>query len=120
MSSRGRQWALIILLLWGGLALRLYRIDVQNIWWDEGRNIDVAGRPLAAIAGSQELDIQPPLYFYFLHVWMGLLGRSEFAVRSLSAYFGLLSAPLLFLLGRRIGGRAAGVLALGAGALAPF
>ncbi|NOZ27188.1 MAG: hypothetical protein GXP39_03925, partial [Chloroflexi bacterium] len=29
-------------------------------------------------------------------------------------------APLLFLLGRRIGGRAAGVLALGAGALAPF
>ncbi len=119
-TARTYRWALIILLLWTGFVLRLYRIDVQNIWWDEGRNIDVAGRPLAAIAGSPELDIQPPLYFYFLHVWMKLLGRSEFAVRSLSAFFGLLSAPLLFALGRRIGGRSAGLFALGAGALAPF
>ncbi len=108
------------ILLWAGFALRLYRLDVQNIWWDEARNIDVASRPLVAIAGAPELDIHPPLYFYLLHFWMALLGRSEFAVRSLSAFFGLLSAPLLYVLGRRAGGRPAGVLALGAGALAPF
>ncbi|MCS7220661.1 MAG: glycosyltransferase family 39 protein [Anaerolineae bacterium] len=110
----------LFLLLWAGFALRLYRIDVQNIWWDEARNIDVASRPLLAIAGSPELDIHPPLYFYLLHFWMRLLGHSEFAVRLLSAFFGLLSAPLLYALGRRVGGRQAGVLALGIGALAPF
>lgn len=120
LSPLRRHWALIILFLWAGFALRLYRIDVQNIWWDEGRNIDVASRPLIAIAGSPELDIHPPIYFYLLHLWMRALGRSEFAVRSLSAFFGLLSGPLLYAIGRRIGGKTTAVLALGAGALAPF
>ncbi len=111
---------LIVLLLWAGLWLRLYRIDVQNIWWDEARNIDVASRPWTAIAGSPELDIHPPLYFYLLHAWMGGVGRSEFAVRALSAFLGMLSAPLLFALGRRVAGQAAARLALATGALAPF
>ncbi len=95
----------ILILLWAGFFLRLYRIDVQNIWWDEARNIDVASRPWLAIAGSPELDIHPPIYFYILHAWTGIFGYSEFAVRSLSAFFGLLSAPLLFVLGRRVGRR---------------
>jgi mannosyltransferase len=107
-------------LLWVSLALRLYRLDVQNIWWDEARNIDVASRALALIAGAPELDIHPPLYFYLLHFWMALLGHSEFAVRSLSAFFGVLSAPLLYALGRRVGGPSAGILALSLGAFAPF
>jgi len=111
---------LIVILLWAGLWLRLYRIDVQNIWWDEARNIDVASRPWTAIAGSPELDIHPPLYFYLLHAWMGGLGRSEFAVRALSAFLGMLSAPLLFVLGRRVVGRMGARLALATGALAPF
>lgn len=120
VTSRPYRLTALLLLLWAGFALRLYRLDVQNIWWDEARNIDVASRPLIAIAGAPELDIHPPLYFYLLHLWMALLGRSEFAVRSLSAFFGLLSAPLLYALGRRVGGRSAGVWALGVGALAPF
>ena len=111
---------LIAILLGVGLWLRLYRIDVQNIWWDEARNIDVASRPWTAIAGSPELDIHPPLYFYLLHAWMGGLGRSEFAVRALSAFLGMLSAPLLFVLGRRVAGRTGARLALATGALAPF
>lgn len=111
---------LVAILLWVGLWLRLYRIDVQNIWWDEARNIDVASRPWAAIASSPELDIHPPLYFYLLHAWMGGLGRSEFAVRALSAFLGMLSAPLLFVLGRRVAGRTGARLALATGALAPF
>lgn len=110
----------IVLCLWAGFALRLYRIDVQNIWWDEARNIDVAMRPVTAIATSPELDIHPPVYFYLLHLWTGIWGSSEFAVRSLSAFMGLLSAPLLWALARRLGGRTAAGVALGVGALSPF
>ncbi|MBC7224996.1 MAG: hypothetical protein H5T59_12115, partial [Anaerolineae bacterium] len=67
--------ALAILLL--ALGLRVYRLDAQDIWWDEARNLDVAGRPLPSIAWAPELDIHPPLYFYGLHFWMGWAGQSE-------------------------------------------
>jgi len=87
------------------LALRLYRLGFQNIWWDEARNLDVARRALTAIAVSPELDIHPPLYFYSLHFWERLAGNSEFAVRFHSTWWGLLTIPVLYRLGRRLGGQ---------------
>jgi len=85
-----------------GFALRLYRLDFQDIWWDEGRNIDVASRSLAVISTAKEMDIHPPLYFYTLHVWMLGAGRSEFAVRFLSVFFSLLTIPLFYRFGAAI------------------
>ncbi len=92
----------MLLLLWAALALRVFRLDAQDIWWDEARNIDVASRPLSAIALAGELDIHPPLYFYLLHGWMALAGTREFAVRFLSVIPGVLLVPLCYQLGRRI------------------
>ncbi len=69
---------ILILLAFG---LRAFHLGAQDIWWDEGRNIFTASRPLAAIASAPELDIHPPLYFYLLHFWMALTGTGEFAVR---------------------------------------
>jgi len=60
-------WLGLILLAWG---LRLWRLDVQDIWWDEARNIDVASRPVQAILQAPELDIHPPGYFLLLHGWL--------------------------------------------------
>lgn len=110
--------ALAILLL--ALGLRLYRLDAQDIWWDEARNLDVAGRPLASIAWAPELDIHPPLYFYVLHFWLHWAGRSEFAVRFLSVAFGLLLVPLVGQVGRHLAGKRAGLLAMGVAAVAPM
>lgn len=87
---------LILIILLCAFALRLYRLDFQDIWWDEGRNIDVASRSLAVIATAKEMDIHPPLYFYTLHLWMLGAGRSEFAVRFLSVFFSLLTIPLFY------------------------
>jgi 4-amino-4-deoxy-L-arabinose transferase-like glycosyltransferase len=126
--------SLLVLLLWTALALRVFRLDAQDIWWDEARNIDVASRPLSAIARAGELDIHPPLYFYLLHGWMKLAGDREFAVRFLSVLPGVLLVPLCYQLGRTLG-RLAGspqgqtgargsawpaLVAAGAAALAPF
>ncbi len=52
------QFSLMLLVL-AALALRLYRLSSQDIWWDEARNLVVAGRPLATIATDSELDIHP-------------------------------------------------------------
>jgi 4-amino-4-deoxy-L-arabinose transferase-like glycosyltransferase len=127
MSQRVRGTLLIFILLCA-FAFRLYRLDFQDVWWDEGRNIDVASRSLAAIATAKEMDIHPPLYFYTLHLWMLGTGQSEFAVRFLSVFFSLLTIPLFYRFGAamgtdhrsRITNQAFGLLAATVSAFAPF
>ncbi|RME81905.1 MAG: hypothetical protein D6775_12335 [Caldilineae bacterium] len=117
------RWAAVLLLLaaWG---LRLQRLDFQDIWWDEARNIDVATRPLAQIAVAGELDIHPPLYFYLLHAWTSLTGAEAFLTRFVSLWFGVLTVALVYRLARslRAGdrGREAALLAMALAALAPY
>ena len=121
--GRWLYWALVIMVLWSALGLRLYRLDYQDIWWDEARNIDVATRPLRDVAIAPELDIHPPLYFYTLHVWTSVAGSSRFATRFLSVWFGVLAAALTFQLGRRLTpgwGWMTGILALLVAAFAPY
>lgn len=115
-----KRWLVLIPILWIALTLRLHRLDTQDIWWDEARNIEVAGRSWDTIAASPELDIHPPIYFYLLHGWIDLVGQGEFGVRFLSVIPGVLLLPLLYQLGRRMGSGSAGMMAAGAGALAPF
>lgn len=117
-------WAVLVL---AAFALRLYRLDGQDLWWDEARNLDVAARPLAQIAVAGELDAHPPLYFYLLHGWWRLMrhgptpiGEDAFAVRFLSLGFGVLLVPLLAALGRRLGGPWVGTGAAVAAAALPF
>ncbi|MDH4136099.1 MAG: glycosyltransferase family 39 protein, partial [Anaerolineae bacterium] len=120
MSQRVRGTLLIFILLCA-FALRLYRLDFQDIWWDEGRNIDVASRSLAVIATAKEMDIHPPLYFYTLHLWMLGAGHSEFAVRFLSVFFSLLTIPLFYRFGTAMGtNHGFGLLAATVAAFAPF
>jgi mannosyltransferase len=120
-------WLLLLIIL-AAFALRVYRLDLQDIWWDEARNIDVAGRALAQIATAPELDIHPPVYFYLLHGWLAgagpntyqLPGQGTFAARFMSLWFGVLLVPLMAALGRRVGGRWTGLGAALGAAFLPF
>ncbi len=120
-------WLLLGLVL-AAFILRVYRLDLQDIWWDEARNIDVAGRALAQIATAPELDIHPPVYFYLLHGWLAaagpnndqLPGQGAFAARFMSLWFGVLLVPLMSVLGRRVGGRWVGLGAALGAAFLPF
>ncbi|MCB9099204.1 MAG: glycosyltransferase family 39 protein [Anaerolineales bacterium] len=89
-----------LLILWLALALRLYRLDFQSIWWDEGHSIFVASHPITAIPTLPAMDVHPPAYFSLLHLWLALAGRSEFALRYLSVVFSLLTVALLWRLAR--------------------
>lgn len=92
--------ALIVLLL--ALGLRLYRLDGQSFWYDEGTSVVLAGRDLPSIARDAAADIHPPLYYYLLHYWTAAFGTSEVAARSLSAVLGVLLVVVTWLLGRRL------------------
>ena len=117
-SDRAR-WGLYVFLLFA-FALRVWRLDVQNIWWDEARNIDVALRPLAAIPLAPELDIHPPGYFILLHFWTKWAGHTAFATRFFSVWFGVLLIPLVVALARRMRMTTASIFAALYVTLAPF
>jgi hypothetical protein len=102
-------------------ALRVYRLDAQSIWWDEGHSIQMASAPLAQIPTLPGMDVHPPGYFALLHGWMAVAGRSEFALRYLSVLFSLVSVALFVPFARSLAGTRAGRrqgAALAAGALA--
>jgi mannosyltransferase len=131
LTQRNRQLlvnGLLILVLLLALGLRLYRIQAQSLWNDEGTSIALAARDLEAITRGAANDIHPPLYYYVLHFWMAVFGNSELAVRSFSAVSGTLVVLLAFVWGRSVAasphpdgaGAGVGLLASFFAALSPF
>jgi uncharacterized membrane protein len=90
------RYALPLLILWLAFSLRLYHLDFQSIWWDEGHSIFVASQPIPQIPTLPAMDVHPPAYFILLHLWMTITGQSEFALRYLSVIFSLLTVALLW------------------------
>jgi mannosyltransferase len=98
-------WYLILAIFLSAFALRVYQLDAQSIWWDEGHSIQMASAPLAQIPTLPGMDVHPPGYFALLHQWMALGGRSEFALRYLSVVFSMLTVALLMRFGWELVGR---------------
>ncbi len=113
----GRLPLLAVLLL--SFFLRVYRIGEQRVWWDEGWSVWVARFPPLDILRQTGNDVHPPLYFELLHVWRALSGDSEAGLRLLSAFLGLLTVALTYVLGRRMArGTSSPLWATAAGVLA--
>jgi len=103
---------LVVLVTLLALALRLFKLDAQSLWYDEGFSVYLARMSLAEISARTAVDIQPPLYYYLLHVWMQWFGDSSGTLRAFSLLFGVLSVPLAFAVGRSLfENRVAGLLA---------
>ncbi|MGE5139656.1 MAG: glycosyltransferase family 39 protein, partial [Rudaea sp.] len=92
-------------------ALRLYRLNDANIWWDEGWTIWLSRQDLAAIALRTASDEHPPLHYWLMHFWTGAAGTDAFAGRFFSLFFGVLMVALVYRIGRLIGGPWLGTMA---------
>ncbi len=103
LARRTDQLALLALTLLA-LLLRLYQLDAQSLWYDEGVTVTLAQRTLLALTQWTARDIQPPLYYYVIWGWGRLAGWSEWSLRFPSACFGALAVPLLAILARRLTG----------------
>src|SRR5512136_176020 len=107
----GLLFLLLLLILSIAAGLRFYRLDAQSLWSDEGNSVALATRSLATITVDAAHDIHPPLYYWLLHLWTGIFGYSEAALRSLSALLGVLLVLAIAELGRRLYGVVTGLLA---------
>jgi 4-amino-4-deoxy-L-arabinose transferase-like glycosyltransferase len=101
--------ALVVLL---GAALRFYDLGGESLWMDEAFTWLWAHQDHGALWGAAgRWETNPPLYYSIQKVWRGLFGDSEAALRSFSAVAGTLAVPIVFLIGRLIGGAGAGLIA---------
>ncbi len=117
---------LVHYLILGGIVLvaawlRLTLLNRQSLWFDEADVVVRAERSLGTVLHT---FVQPgengPLYNLLLHVWIQIFGPSETSVRLPSAIAGLLSVPVIYVVGWRTLGRRVGLFAAGLLAISPY
>ncbi|MFB0533508.1 MAG: glycosyltransferase family 39 protein [Anaerolineae bacterium] len=102
-------WLITIIML--GAAVRLYRLGYQSLWYDEAFSWAVATAPLKiGLAAILSDGGNPPLYQYFVLHPLHYLGQSEEIIRLPSVFFGILSIPLIYKVGRLCFGQKVGLV----------
>lgn len=90
-------------LLGFAFGLRIYDLGTPTFWFDEAVSAFIANKGLIDIIAytrSQPFE-HPPFYYLLLSLWIMLAGKSEFALRFFSLFWGLLFPPLLYRFTRR-------------------
>jgi 4-amino-4-deoxy-L-arabinose transferase-like glycosyltransferase len=101
--------------------LRFATITGQSYWLDESQAVHELRLPFGAMLHAwSTTEWNPPLYLLIAWPWAKLLGTGELALRALSALLGVAVVPLLYLSGRELVSRRAGLMAAGLTAVNPF
>lgn len=110
MVNRNKIPLIVILVFLLAATVRLYQIQAQSIWFDEGWSAYSAVQSgLQAAADSDKTN--PPLYYMIVNIAAHGLGDSEFALRWVSLAFGLLDIALAYQLGKQLFNIRAGLMA---------
>jgi len=101
-------------ILAAGLALRLYRIGAESVWWDEFTSLTYLDAPSLWTFLKLNRTMDPltlPLYYSLEYLWYHHVGSSVHSLRWLSILIGEASILLLYVFGRNLFGRTAGLAA---------
>jgi mannosyltransferase len=110
-KPKASRTATLLAILVVGLALRLYDLGSESLWYDELWAVRIARMEPLEIVRASLGDNNPPLYYLGLHYWMLLVGQSEVAIRLPSAIASALAVPLIYGIGTLLFSRAAGLMA---------
>ncbi|WP_332449308.1 glycosyltransferase family 39 protein [Methanoculleus sp.] len=115
-----RYLQVLIGLTLAGFLLRFYNLGGNSLWLDEASTLTFARQSLIGIwestAGG---EFNPPL-FYWLEHGMLLFGASEFVLRFLPALLGVLTIPVIYLIGTEFRDRNVGLIAAALLTFSPF
>ncbi|MBI4121977.1 MAG: glycosyltransferase family 39 protein [Parcubacteria group bacterium] len=101
-------WPFLVLLIFFLAARLLAAAQAGSFWFDEAFSVHFTSMEWTAMWHHLQFEHNPLLSFVLLHGWMQMFGESEFAVRSLSIIYGLLSMIGLYALGTRLFSKTAG------------
>ncbi|MCX5701547.1 MAG: glycosyltransferase family 39 protein [Candidatus Omnitrophica bacterium] len=109
--------AIIILV---GISLRFYKLDSQCLWYDETTKIASAKCQYTIKEFFQHADPKEVVYTLVLKIWMNIFGFNEFAVRSLSVLFGVLSIFFIYILASELFSETVGLISSFLLSISPF
>ncbi len=121
LPAKPARWTLPVLVL-VAFALRVYNLGGLEFRFDEAISANVSG--LGWEGALSHLRLQPfehpPVYYLSLYAWRTVVGRSEFALRFFSVFWGTLVLPLFYLLIRRLANERLARLTALLAAISPF
>src|SRR3990172_11750557 len=95
-------------------------VFTESIWGDEGFSAILSMKSIPEIISIVSRDTSPPLYNITEHLWFGVFGTSEVAIRSLSFLYFLIAIFFVYKIGEHLWNRNTGLLAAGLTFLNPF
>ena len=102
------------------LAVQLWTLDAQSIWFDEAMSWDAVRRDFAGMFGVLVADTHPPLHHVIHWAFLHAFGDTPFVLRLPAALSASATIALVAYLGERLGGSIAGLSAALLLALSPF
>ena len=108
----------IILLI--SLGLQLSTLDTYSFWFDESYSSVITSESAGDAIDLTSQDVHPPLYYVSLFEWTEVFGRSDFAFRSMSVVFAILSLLLLYKILRSFFTKPVSLFALFIASIAPY
>jgi mannosyltransferase len=117
-SSNEKNW--LCLILGVGVLVRLYGLDSQSLWADEGLQYFIASADsFHEVFARLFRTFHPPLSYLIHHVFLRI-SDTDFFLRLPSALFGIASMPLVYVLARQLVSKPAAVLTLVVFSVSPF
>lgn len=122
LSDRKLVAPALVLIILLGATLRFWELERSPLWWDEGNNAFFAQKSLTEVLEYSRLthDTDPPAHRVALSFWLSLWGESALALRAMSAALGLGTVYLIYLIGKRMQDRGAGLVAASLLAVSPL
>jgi 4-amino-4-deoxy-L-arabinose transferase-like glycosyltransferase len=118
--SRSRYLQLLLSLTLVGAILRFYNLGYNSLWLDEASTLHFAVQSIPDIwQATTTGEFNPPLFYWTEH-FMLLFGNSEGVLRFIPALLGVLTIPLIYLVGREFMDRNTGIIAAAAFTFSPF
>lgn len=105
-------WMLLGLILIGSV-LRFVNLGFNSLWLDEGATFEIAQNSFTGIwETTMGGEVNPPL-FYWMESVMLFFGNTEIILRFIPAVMGCLTIPVLYFIGKEVGGKLCGIITAG-------
>lgn len=111
---------LLVAILAAAALLRAFDLDRTSLWYDEAVSWNQSRGTFEALIAAVSADNYPPLHNFILWLVMPVIGDSEIALRLPSALLGILAVWLIYVAGKTLAGKSAGLLAATLLTISPF
>jgi mannosyltransferase len=104
MNVLSRERVVLALIVVAAFVTRFYGLGMDSAWLDEAITYRRSRGSFSAIVEDSAIHHHNPAYFLLMRLWL-VLGDDEFMLRAPSAFFGALTVPTGYWMGRLVGGR---------------